>query len=70
MEMRGLVERLATVPEVRLRIILLAHAVWHDGELDEKALDKMQADFNLAVAELEEYTRGTAVTVAHLRDLL
>ncbi len=61
---------LRRVPETRLRVLELAAELLDDsGELDLDAAATRQPEINLAIAEVEAYTRATRQAVEAIRRL-
>ncbi len=66
----NIVAVLRHVPETRLRVLELAAELLDDnGELDLDAAAIRQPEINLAVAEVEAYTRSTRQAVEAIRRL-
>ncbi len=66
----GVVAILRRVPETRLRVLELAADLLDDnGELDLDAAAIRQPEINLAIAEVEAYTRATRQAVEAIRRL-
>ena len=61
---------LRRVPETRLQVLeLAAQLLDQDGELDLDAAAARQPEINLAIAEVEAYTRATRQAVEAIRRL-
>ncbi len=67
---RDVVAILRRVPETRLRVLELAAALLDDnGELEPDAAAAGRPEINLAIAEVEAYTRATRQAVEAVRRL-